>query len=140
MTTGDDATGPRPAQERNEDAGEPPADGAHPVVSRRTQDGVPVLVLSGELDLNSVADVAPVLDEALASQPEGLVVDLSRVDFADSSALNLLLRTHSRTSLHVAGPLTPFVKRLFEVTGISGVLNLHSDVDEAVRAAAAAGK
>lgn len=139
MTTGDDATGPPPERERNAEPGGAPADSAGPVASRRRQEGVEVLVLAGELDLDSVVEIAPALDQALAAQPGRLVVDLSRVGFADSSALNLLLRTHTRTSMHVGGPLSPFVERLFEVTGISGVLNLHPTVDEAVRAAAASG-
>ncbi|OEU86319.1 hypothetical protein DB35_13690 [Streptomyces abyssalis] len=105
------------------------------MASRRRQGGVEVLVLAGELDLDSVQEIAPALDDALAAQPGGLVVDLSQVAFADSSALNLLLRTHTRTSLHLGGPLSPFVERLFEVTGISGVLNLHPTVEDAVRAA-----
>lgn len=107
-----------------------------PVVSRRRQEGVEVLALAGELDLDSVQDIVPVLDEALGADPGKLVVDLSQVTFADSSALNLLLRTHTQASLHVSGPLHPFVERVFEVTGISGVLNLHPTLDDAVRAAA----
>jgi anti-anti-sigma factor len=138
VTTGDDATGgpPEQGQHKHQEHEEAPAGGQAPAASRRRQDGVEVLTLSGELDLNSVQDITPLLDEALTAQPGRLVVDLSRVSFADSSALNLLLRTHTRTSLHLCGPLHPFVERLFEVTGILSVLNVHSTVDDAVRAAA----
>ncbi|HWM36099.1 MAG TPA: STAS domain-containing protein [Streptomyces sp.] len=138
MTTGDDAKSePEPKQ-----YGEPKryGDGAEasaPVVSRQGGDGVEVLILSGELDLNTVEEIVPVLEAALAAHPGSLVLDLSRVRFADSSALNLLLRTHARTSLHLAGPLQPVVKRLFEITGITGVLNLHDTHGEAIEAAQA---
>lgn len=138
MTIGDDASGEPPAQGQHEgiEGSAPAADGPAPVVSRQRQEGVELLVLSGELDLNSVQEIAPVLDDALSANSGSIVVDLSQVGFADSSAVNLLLRTHSRTSLHVGGPLHPFVERLFEVTGISGVLNVHATRDDAVRAAA----
>lgn len=134
MTSGDDAAGEPHAQGRND--GHETDESAGPVLSRHRRDGVEVLALAGELDLDSVQDIVPVLDEALGAAPGSLVVDLSQVTFADSSALNLLLRTHTQASLHVSGPLHPFVERVFEVTGISGVLNLHPSLDEAVRAAA----
>ncbi|NLU71938.1 STAS domain-containing protein [Streptomyces sp. HNM0575] len=137
MTTGDDATGEPQAQGRHDEQAEVTAEDGRPVVSRRNEQGVEVVVLAGELDFETVQDIAPVLDEALAASPGRLVVDLSRVSFADSSALNLLLRTHSRTRLYLCGPLQPFVERLFDVTGLSGVLSLHPGLDEAVRAAAA---
>ncbi|WP_314172070.1 STAS domain-containing protein [Streptomyces winkii] len=142
MTTGDDPTDEPPAQGLNEELeaeAVTAANGRGPVVSRHSREGVDVVALSGELDLNSVQDIVPVLDQVLSTQPGRLVVDLSRVSFADSSALNLLLRTHSRTSLHLAGPLRPFVERLFEVTGITGVLNVHPTLDDAVRAAVSRG-
>ena len=132
MTTGDDAKS-EPEPKQYGDGPEAPA----PVVSRQGGDGVEILTLSGELDLNTAEEVVPVLEAALAAHPGSLVLDLSRVRFADSSALNLLLRTHARTSLHLAGPLQPVVKRLFEVTGISGVLNVHDTPGEAIEAAQA---
>ncbi|MCH6162543.1 STAS domain-containing protein [Streptomyces marispadix] len=157
VTTGDDATGEPPAQGRHGERAEEPADGPARdrtdgpvddqmdgsaegvpyVVSRRSERGVEVLVLAGELDLDTVQEIGPVLDGALAAGGGSVVVDLSRVSFADSSALNLLLRTHTRTRLHLCGPLQPFVERLFDVTGLSGVLTVHDSLDEAVRAAAA---
>jgi anti-anti-sigma factor len=161
VTTGDDATGEPPAQGRHGEQTEEPADGpargpaqdrtdgpaqdrtdgpaesAPPVVTRSSERGVEVLALAGELDLDSVQEIGPVLDGALAAGGGSVVVDLSRVSFADSSALNLLLRTHTRTRLHLCGPLQPFVERLFDVTGLSGVLTVHDSLDDAVRAAAA---
>jgi anti-anti-sigma factor len=133
VTTGDDAKSEPPALRQDE--GE--ADGLASVVSRANREGVEVLTLAGELDLNTIEEVLPVLEAALSAHPGSLVLDLSRVAFADSSALNLLLRTHARTSLHLAGPLSPAVERLFEVTGTLGVLNLHSTADEAIAAAQA---
>ncbi|WP_386443462.1 STAS domain-containing protein [Streptomyces ovatisporus] len=131
MTTGDDAARePGPKQQ------ESGADGAPSPVFRERRDGTEVLTLSGDLDLDVVDEITPVLDAALAAQPDSLVIDLSGVTFADSSALNMLLRTHARTSLHLGGPLHPVVRRLFEITGIESVLNLHDSPAAALQAAA----
>lgn len=137
MTTGDDATGEPPAQGRRGERTDGTGEGAPPLVTRRSERDVEVLALAGELDLDSVQEIGPVLDAAIAAGGGSVVIDLSRVSFADSSALNLLLRTHTRTRLHLCGPLQPFVERLFDVTGLSGVLTVHDSLDEAVRAAAA---
>ena len=133
VTTGDDATSGPPAPQWYADD----ADDMASPVSHSRREGIEVLTFSGEVDLHSVEDIAPVLEEVLEAGAGSLVLDLSAVVFADSSALNLLLRTHARTSMHLAGPLQSPVQRLFEVTGISGVLNLHDSVDEAVAAAQA---
>ncbi len=134
MTTGDDATSGSPEPLGYEDV----ADGIAPVVSRERRDGVEILTLSGELDLHTVEDIAPALEDVLAGRTGSIVIDLAEVTFADSSALNLLLRTHARAALHLAGPLHSSVQRLFEVTGVTGVFNLHDTKDEAIAAAARA--
>lgn len=134
VTTGDDATS-GPETNRHETG----TGGSTPAVVREQRDGTELLVLSGDLDLDVVGEITPVLDSALKTQPAGLVIDLSEVSFADSSALNMLLRTHAQTSLHLAGPLNAAVRRLFEITGIETVLNLHEDREAALSAARAKG-
>lgn len=132
MTSGDDVAGEPPPSQHDD-----PADGTAPVAGRRRLDGTEVLTLAGELDLDTVGEIGRAVEDALAARPGELVVDLSGVTFADSSVLNLLLRTHARTSLQLGGPLHSPVERLFEVTGITGVLNLHATVPAAVDAARA---
>ncbi|SCK11657.1 anti-anti-sigma factor [Streptomyces sp. WMMB 714] len=130
VTTGDDAS--REPEPKQRESG---ADDAPSPVSRERRDGTELLTLSGDLDLDVVEEIVPVLEAALAAQSGGLVIDLSGVTFADSSALNMLLRTHARTKLYLGGPLQPVVRRLFEITGIESVLNLHDSAAAALEAA-----
>ncbi|MFD3544844.1 STAS domain-containing protein [Streptomyces sp. NPDC058655] len=78
---------------------------------------------AGELDVDQAPALRTALLDALAHAggPTDVVVDLSRVGFCDSSALNVLIRAmlvarESGRGLRVAAPCTQ-VARLLEVTG-----------------------
>ncbi|MGR8012061.1 STAS domain-containing protein [Streptomyces hypolithicus] len=100
-----------------------------------------VVTLGGELDL----DTATLLHTHLATQihhgRHHLVIDLSALDFMDSSGLNTLIKAARETrqsegNLHLAAP-TPTVRRLLDITGMSTATPLYSTVDEALAVAAA---
>ena len=86
----------------------------------------PVLRLAGEIDLACAEDVVAAGRGALAAAATGatLVVDLSAVEFADSSALNALVRlrnlaVESRVS-PVLQDVPPVLASLLHVTGLDG--------------------
>ncbi|MFJ8802815.1 STAS domain-containing protein [Streptomyces sp. NPDC102487] len=73
------------------------------------------------------------MELAAAAHPV-LVVDGGAVTFADSSALNLLLRMHQVTTLRLANPSAPLA-RLLRITGADQVLNVFPTLDQACSAA-----
>ena len=84
------------------------------------------LALAGDLDMSATFALEPVLDRVLAHHPRELVLDLSHVDFVDSSGLGLLIATHERASLAdvdmaISGA-GPEIQRVFHVAGMDGVL------------------
>ena len=93
------------------------------------REGLAVVIVAGELDMYR----APVFETLMArSIDEGarhVVLDLGAVSFIDSTALNvivgaLLRLTEQRGSLNVLCGHGN-VRRVFEVTGLDGVLGLH---------------
>ncbi|MCY0951384.1 STAS domain-containing protein [Streptomyces sp. H27-S2] len=92
-------------------------------VETEIRDGVIVVRPAGELDVDQAPALRTALLGALAYQggPADVVVDLSGVDFCDSSGLNVLIRAmlvarESGRGLSLAAPCTQ-VARLLAVTG-----------------------
>jgi anti-sigma B factor antagonist len=79
-----------------------------------------VLVLSGELDLDSATDLQSTLDEVRASGFEQIVVDLRAVSFMDSTGIALLMREERKGKTFEISYGEGPVKRLLELTGLIG--------------------
>ena len=83
-----------------------------------------VVRLVGELDLAEVAPLQAELDRLCSNGLSALTVDLSELDFVDSTGLHLLLELNGRCARQevpltlVPGP--PAVQRLFKITGTDG--------------------
>jgi len=56
------------------------------------EDGSPLVKLRGELDMNTAPQLDSALAPVIAKGPNRLVVDASKLEFADSSAIALLVR------------------------------------------------
>jgi anti-sigma B factor antagonist len=107
-------------------------------VSRSSTGDVPVVVVTGEVDVYS----APALKESLTGLLDGgdsvIVVDLSDVAFLDSTGLGALVEARAATS--EAGGSLPLVcsqeriLKLFTITGLDGVFAIHPTLDEALAA------
>jgi anti-sigma B factor antagonist len=109
---------------------EPPVRGIEP------RNGAVVLRLAGELDLYNAEEVRGALAQALASEPTRIVVDLSEVDFVDSTALGVLIEARSklgRSDLMLASPQRE-TRRTLQVSGLDRQLPVHDSVDDALRA------
>lgn len=105
-------------------------------VDVRPLDGATVLTLTGELDHDTAEPLRAALEAARAHGERRLLVDLSALEFCDSTGLNVLLRNRlasreSGGSLELIGLHRP-VARMFHITGADGLFPLHPDVDAAL--------
>lgn len=84
--------------------------------------------LEGELDLESAPALSRELDRLLAGDHRRVVIDLAGLEFADSAGLRCLLAAAalSRSDGDALRIIEPGgqVSRLFEVTGVQGLLPL----------------
>ena len=100
-----------------------------------------VVEVGGELDLNTSPRLRSHVSALLSEGADLIVIDLSETTFIDSSALHVLLDLRRR--LHDVGGRfavvcpTAAVRRTFEVTGVDGLLAIHSTRDSAVADASA---
>ncbi|HET7387650.1 MAG TPA: STAS domain-containing protein [Nocardioidaceae bacterium] len=97
--------------------------------------GHPVIAPVGELDLATVRALDDILTSA-ARLSVHLTVDLSSVQFLDTSVLTVLLRAHRRASRRGGGlvlvGVAPLIRRLMAITGVDDELAVHDSPDEAV--------
>ena len=102
-------------------------------VTSRSQGDHIVLALAGEIDLYTAPRLQAELTAALAgSKSAQLVVDMSAVEFCDSTGMNVLLAAHRLASekggsLTLAAPRPP-VRKILEVTGLESVFTIHDDL------------
>ena len=102
-------------------------------MTSRTQGEHIILALAGEIDLYTAPRLQTELTAALAaSDTAQIVVDMSAVDFCDSTGMNVLLAAH-RLAGEKGGDLTlaaprPPVRKILEVTGLQSVFTIHDDL------------
>ncbi|MEV7872411.1 STAS domain-containing protein [Streptomyces sp. NPDC088124] len=92
-----------------------------------------VLAPSGDLDMENIAPLATALTDVGGTDAGPVVVDLSRVTFADSTTVNVLLQAHGSLGprLRLARP-SAFVQRLFDVIGLEQALPVYGTIEAAL--------
>ena len=102
--------------------------------------GIPVVAAFGEIDVATAPPLRDRLQALIAGGSPTVVVDLLGVTFLDSTALGVLVGALKRCR-EGGGDLPlvitePRLLKVFEITGLTGVFPIHSDVADAVAEAA----
>jgi anti-sigma B factor antagonist len=105
-------------------------------VSARSESGCVVAVLSGELDITCAPALREQLLTLLRPSTGRLVIDVSRVTYADASGLAVLVGTGRRAGLlggflRLAAP-APAVAKVLRVTGLHRQLDVFPTVQAAI--------
>jgi len=101
------------------------------------QDGkVQLFRLSGSLDVATSPTLRAALLDGAERESHAIVVDLSQLEFLDSTGLGALIGAHRRAaerkgSLRVVAPEGQIL-RLLRITGLLDVLQVYSSVDAAL--------
>ena len=101
------------------------------------QAGIHVFNLSGRLMDQQQADrLMEALDDALAGEEHRVVLDLSQLQYMNSTGLNILINLLTRTrnaggDVVIAG-VSQSVRQLFLVTKLDSVFTITDNVDEAL--------
>ncbi|WP_217164589.1 STAS domain-containing protein [Streptomyces sp. AC512_CC834] len=95
-----------------------------------------VVTPAGELDHHTADLLREPLEECLAKGFNRLVVDCSRLEFCDSTGLNVLLGARLKAEAEGGGvhlvAMQPVVARVFEITGAEAVFTLHDTLAAAL--------
>jgi anti-sigma B factor antagonist len=108
-----------------------------PVLGVKAVGDACVVKLGGELDLYNASDMRAALEQATADGPQRVVVDLSEVEFIDSTALGVLIEARSklnnRRAFLLAAPGLE-ARRALEISGLDRHFTVHETVSEALLA------
>ncbi len=113
-------------------------------IEDRTDGDLAIVAMGGELDYEASPQLRARLVGAIKAGGRRLVLDLSDVTFIDSTAIGVLAGTVARRDEAGGGSLSVVstndkVLQIFEITGLDGVISLHSSREEAVSAFSLAG-
>lgn len=82
--------------------------------------------ISGELDITNVDALESVVGSALEHHPEKLIIELSGLRFADSSAIALWVRWATAVHEIELRDVTPILRRVIDSMGLAATLNVKS--------------
>jgi anti-sigma B factor antagonist len=98
---------------------------------------VAVVAAVGVVDMLTAPQLEDALRTAVANKPEGLVVDLTEVEFLASAGMGVLVAAHdakdegTRFCVVADGPAT---SRPLKLVGIADIVPLYATLDEALAA------
>jgi anti-anti-sigma factor len=111
-------------------------------ITEQDRGDVHVLRAAGELDLAAACDLCTRVDAARDAGFRRVLVDLTQLDFCDSSGLRALIRAADEVTagagrLALIAPDEGAVGRLFTISGVREFLPVHASVDDGLAALAA---
>ena len=106
------------------------------VETRSPREGAAVISLSGEVDVYTSPRVKQEIVDLLNQGSTRLVIDVTRVEYLDSTGLGVLIGGLKRAREH-DGDLrlicdNPRILRIFEITGLTKIFDIHRNEAEAL--------
>ncbi len=100
------------------------------LLSLSDEEGILTVVLGGEIDHHSAVRVRTEIDEAISSiRPRKTVLDLSGIDFMDSSGIGLIMGRYAKMRT-IGGELTicrpnERILKIFKMAGLEKIVSIE---------------
>lgn len=99
------------------------------------ENGVPVITLDGEVDVYTAPQLKQQMISLLEAGATQMIVDLTNVEYFDSTALGVLIgglkRMRERDgNVSLICP-SPRIRRVFEITGLDKIFDIYDSADQA---------
>jgi len=103
--------------------------------TRTVESELPIIELEGEVDVYTAPQLKQQMISLLESGAKELVVDLTKVDYLDSTALGVLIgglkRMRERDGNMALVCPSPRIRRVFEITGLDKIFDIFNTPEEA---------
>lgn len=102
-------------------------------VRRGQQTGAVIVVVGGEIDVYTAGKLREALVSSAVCDCPNVILDMSDVDFTDSTGLGVLVGAHKRAhrlggGVKLAG-IGEHLQRILDVTGLSKVFTIYETVE-----------
>lgn len=102
-------------------------------VEARSVDGGRLLLLTGEVDLFNVAELAEAIGRQVPDGTVPVLLDLARVGYLDSAGVSMLFRLaerlrRQRRELRLVVPTDAPVRRVLELSGVARAMSVLPDL------------
>lgn len=104
-------------------------------VSSEQEAGAFVILVQGELDMNTATELERELEKPLAASDSSLLIDLSSCEFIDSTGIALIVRAWQQLGGDGGFALCGVgdqVKRVLGITGLDETIPTHSSRQDAL--------
>lgn len=103
------------------------------------ENNILIVHMAGELDHHSSEEVRNKIDDRIErGRIEKLIMDFSNVTFMDSSGIGVVIGRYKKLSIKKGivciANVKESVKRVFELSGMFKIINVYSNIDEAIKA------
>jgi len=103
--------------------------------TRTADKELPIIELEGEVDVYTAPQLKQQMIGLLESGARQMIVDLAKVEYLDSTALGVLIgglkRMRETDGNMVLVCPSPRIRRVFEITGLDKIFDIHNTVQEA---------
>ncbi|MDL4814254.1 STAS domain-containing protein [Actinomadura opuntiae] len=101
-----------------------------------TSEGFHVVAVAGDLDHHTAPELGRAIDRALASPAHGLIIDLSRLAYCDSTGISVLIDAYRDTDAAKApfglAAVTPNLADMLAILGLDRFLSIYPSVHQAI--------
>ncbi len=105
-------------------------------IGARKEENVLVVTVGGRMDAVTAPDYEKWVKKWISSGEINLLIDLGHLDYISSAGLRAILVTskdlNSRGGRQCFCSLQPAVKEIFDLSGFSGILDIHDHHDAAM--------
>lgn len=103
----------------------------------QSDNGIATLMVKGEIDMNSCAQLRTYLMDLFQMDLKGIVVDLSKVSYIDSFGIATLVEglqwSHNNNTIFRLTGLTPAVKDVFNIASLLTVFEIYDSLEDALQ-------
>ena len=103
-------------------------------MTKRVKNNIEILSLKGDFDLSNAKVVKTILDKEIAAGKTNLVMDLTALNYIDSSGIGVFINTmttlRSKKGKLVLLGMNPNIHRIFEMTKLLSFFVIIQNEDE----------